>query len=494
MFSRFGTLSESQLRILSSIAKDSIAKYDTSNHSKKIELQEIIRHTERSMPVESIDELRKRAEGVLFRLVPKSTFAKKTLILIGLLLISVPLLTIVPVDSIKTSLSKILRTDILVWKVGSPWDGGTPASTLSVDISSLATRLNYKLVVVGVPAEGFADRLHKAVEDGTEPEIIAIDNYGLIEGITSDKGRFDGIGDDASIAPRLISISEALSALNPQSRGWVFLLSGSRQYQKAYNLATAANNCSSTEVVSKGASVQTVRSKVTAVALESARQFTSCATVSAGASLTPSLRANTCEIGHGPVAVSSASVCSFAGNPQLAFVTIGVTFSGGKTVGRKNLLVGVTNDADNPKVLFVTDDSYSFDQFSVQQNSDLGRPFRDHLNALLDCQKNDQGAPLAATLITSDGFERRRPQQRTAFPTFEWTTSSSSNVAFEIVEFQIGGTKSRIFFQSGKPGARQTLSSGYLMSDRKPSQWRVLSVNTCGSLSLTPFRSYRDVW
>ena len=52
-------------------------------------------------------------------------------------------------------------------------------------------------------ASGFAARFSEAVARNAAPDVLVFDNFGIIDGITTDLGRFDGIAQD----PRFGSIS-----------------------------------------------------------------------------------------------------------------------------------------------------------------------------------------------------------------------------------------------------------------------------------------------
>src|ERR1700675_1828737 len=64
-----------------------------------------------------------------------------------------------------------------------------------------------------------------------EPDILVIDNYGMIDGITTPLGDFTGIGSSGKIRQGLVKVSESLSALEGPKRGWEFLMQTSKNHE-----------------------------------------------------------------------------------------------------------------------------------------------------------------------------------------------------------------------------------------------------------------------
>lgn len=95
--------------------------------------------------------------------------------------------------------------------------------------------------VKALSAKDFANTLFAAIESNSEPDIIHINNYGLIEGITTDLGSFIGIASRKKVRDSLIAVQDALKSLG---RGWQFLVSTSRNYRKARALVMDVVTCS----------------------------------------------------------------------------------------------------------------------------------------------------------------------------------------------------------------------------------------------------------
>ena len=132
---------------------------------------------------------------------------------------------------------------IVVWKVGSPYDGQTPDTATPPELTREARAIGTSLLVVGLPARGFAARFFQAFETGDEPDILVINNIGLIEGVTTSLGNFTGISSSEVVKNNLIPVQEALEVFQGSRRGWEFLIASSRNHQIARTLALRTLEC-----------------------------------------------------------------------------------------------------------------------------------------------------------------------------------------------------------------------------------------------------------
>ena len=90
---------------------------------------------------------------------------------------------------------------IRIWKVGSPHRGEIPPTTLPPALAREATRRGFRLSIEAFPATGFATTFFDAVARGAAPDLLVFDNFGVMQGITTALGHFDGIGQDPSRKP-----------------------------------------------------------------------------------------------------------------------------------------------------------------------------------------------------------------------------------------------------------------------------------------------------
>jgi hypothetical protein len=108
---------------------------------------------------------------------------------------------------------------IVVWKVGSPYGTDAPDTATPQELAWEAESIGTSLRIVGLPAKGFAERFFRAIETGDEPDILVIDNYGLIQGVTTDLGSFTGINSNQLVKKSLINVTQTLEAFQGLGRG-----------------------------------------------------------------------------------------------------------------------------------------------------------------------------------------------------------------------------------------------------------------------------------
>ena len=104
---------------------------------------------------------------------------------------------------------------IRVWKAGSPHRGDVPDNRVRFDLQQRAAQLGCRLEIRVMPARDLSGLMSNALVTNDEPDILVIDNMGLIIGITTPLGRFDGIGRDPVLLP-----VRAVSQLSRQPPGF----------------------------------------------------------------------------------------------------------------------------------------------------------------------------------------------------------------------------------------------------------------------------------
>lgn len=137
---------------------------------------------------------------------------------------------------------------ITVWKVGSPYYEGAPGKALSTDLKMKAKSLGCTIQVETFPAVRFADSFFAAFEKHQEPDVLVVENKGVISGITMRSGESVKLDNGAIVrrTPAAIegiasneAVSQALEAAPRSPRGlddarnWVFLLRTSRNHDAA---------------------------------------------------------------------------------------------------------------------------------------------------------------------------------------------------------------------------------------------------------------------
>ena len=77
---------------------------------------------------------------------------------------------------------------IRIWKVGSPHTGNTPDSEVPTSLARDVASRGWRMSIEAFPPQGFADRFFAAVRDGSAPDLLVFDNFGIMKGITTRLG------------------------------------------------------------------------------------------------------------------------------------------------------------------------------------------------------------------------------------------------------------------------------------------------------------------
>jgi hypothetical protein len=132
---------------------------------------------------------------------------------------------------------------IRIWKVGSPHTGATPDPVIPPALAREAGSRGWRPSIQAFPALGFASRFFLAARDGSAPDLLVIDNFGIMNGITTVLGTFVGVGEDPSIRKRLIQVKGSFDELLGPARGWTFVFTSSTHYAAARQLALRPSRC-----------------------------------------------------------------------------------------------------------------------------------------------------------------------------------------------------------------------------------------------------------
>src|SRR6476620_4477328 len=148
-------------------------------------------------------------------------------ILFALCLCAFPRLSLAQVPSAAQENSP--QDVIRVWKAGSPHRGDIPDSHIPDELSRKAKSLGCRIEVRSMPARDLSGLMAHALATNDEPDILVIDNMGLILGINTQLGRFDGIAKDPKVQSSLLNVSEAIGPLE-STAGWQYLFKTSRNF------------------------------------------------------------------------------------------------------------------------------------------------------------------------------------------------------------------------------------------------------------------------
>ena len=134
----------------------------------------------------------------------------------------------------KATLSESKET-IVLWRVGSPHRGDTPPELVPGYLEALAKKQGHAVTVRSFEAKNFHKVFWAAAEKNAEPDILHIDNGGILGDsrgnyiMRTDLGNFTGISAKENIRKSLIN-TRGLG-------GWYVLVNTSRNHAKARTLA-----------------------------------------------------------------------------------------------------------------------------------------------------------------------------------------------------------------------------------------------------------------
>jgi hypothetical protein len=359
---------------------------------------------------------------------------------------------------------------IRVWAIGSPHTGDTPDAAIPPLLRDEFARRDLQLHVEAMPAENFAGRFTKAVASGAAPDVIVIDNYGHINGITTKLGRFAGIGEDARIRAQLVRITESFDGLLGRRRGWVFVLSKSRHYQQARDVALRSPVC-------RGASEVRQDDELLRIAPHIATAYLSGDAATIAANSDPD-RIVTAASTPESATVHHTRVCGASGTDRLAFVSLMASYESPAGIGHAPVLLVFRKVAARWRLLVASRDPISNGRFAAD------------VRALSSALRGEPGAPpLPVVLRSPSNGQYPRPAEGQRFGDFVWQVDEAEHVVADIVEFGYNND-ARLFVV--RRGARDSgrISGEYLWQTKRDWRWRVWSLNRAGDLALSEVRTF----
>lgn len=348
-----------------------------------------------------------------------------------------------------------------VWKVGSPHQGDTPDPTLPPDLQADARKLGFELAARGFPAQGFAAEFFRAFEKNIEPDILVIDNYGILEGITTDRGNFVGITSSQRVKEALVFVDGSLSAFESSQGGWQLLLTTSRNHAAAKSLALRRPDCQAEQ--------KETRDRRNDLANEIQRDVRKHIVDSAMFDTKPGSDFN-------------LSMCGLWGNRKLAFVNTAVVFEERARIGWQEVLVMMARSAE------------SWELLNMGGNADLITD----LDGRFDLVDGGQGPAMAnealRVLAPVDGVSTTRSSK----PQLEWQFAGEpQQVMFYLLESQYGyrneWSSSHFTLVAPPPSGNVSLGAPFGVG-AQPHRWKVWAIGPAGAFTRTNWRivNYTD--
>jgi hypothetical protein len=362
---------------------------------------------------------------------------------------------------------------LTVWKVGSPHRGDIPSAAPPPDLARQALRQGLTLRVEAFPAEGFAARFFAAIKGRTAPDILAFDNFGIIDGITTPLGTFAGIRQDPAVRRDLVQVQGAFDEILRPGQGWTFLVKSSARHAAAASLALRAPGCPTLPAPSRGpADLAPIAAIVAKAQLtgdftgvqhyvdpERVRGFSTRATAAR---------------------VDTVASCGVWGNERLAFALQRAAFDVGGTIGHASLLLVFRRPATTWQLLAASRDPVSTGVFIRQVPALAGALAR---------EPGRRALPAPPVLLSPADGMYPAPQAGHRFGDFRWRSSGSTNVVGHIAEFAYDDD-ARFFLTPFFSRNQGQVSAGQLWTTRGPWTWRVWAIADTGDVAFSETRTF----
>jgi len=376
---------------------------------------------------------------------------------------------------------------IRIWIVGSPHTGALPPAVVSPVFKQRTERLGYTIEVESFRTNGFAAKFRQALQDHTEPEILTFDNFGVIMGIQTRLGWFEGIDADRQVAPSLALVHETMTSL--MARGWVMLVRSAINYEAARALSMQPADCEISETIDP-ALLQAQEKAVAAT-----RAYLACDRSTLSEISDESRLLQQCMLPQSDTKVESLKVCRISGNDKLAFFSLIGGFSAetrdpntifqvrhGMDLGQHSILAVLRNQSGIWRLLAITHDP-------LNTWAKIPLTTANTLVNSLDHESSTGVTPEPGRPLTPDGVYPR-PKRDERFGDFIWEPSQSTDVIGQVVEFTWGKDTNwgltRLFFL---PARENKVSSGHLMSGGTQ-VWRVWTISKSGDVAFSEQHSY----
>jgi len=370
----------------------------------------------------------------------------------------------------------IAATDdtIRIWKIGSPHTGDTPDATVPVALTQESTRRGLHISVEAFPAKGFAATFFDAVTRNAAPDVLVFNNFGVMDGITTRLGTFEGIGQEPDIRRDLIHVTGAFDDLLGPERGWTYLFSSSSNYQAARTLALRAPRCPS------GSSEPSRQGELAEIVSKIATAYLEGDPIGLQTYTDPD-RLPTVRSSPNNVRVGGARLCGTWGNDKLTFASLNASYDGEARIGHTLVLLILRKTLSQWRLLVAARDPISNSAFVNDVRS---------MNSLLESERPTPTFPLPATLLSPVDGQYPEASGGQRFGVFRWRASPSDDTVAEIVEFAYQDDARLFLRRPALAESRGQISAGQLWTTRSTWKWRVWSITRTGDVVFSDARTF----
>jgi hypothetical protein len=336
--------------------------------------------------------------------------------------------------------------------------------------------LGFHVALETFRASGFAARFSEAVTRNAAPDVLVFDNFGIMNGITTGLGHFDGIGQDPTVRQHFTKVTGTFDALLGPTRGWTYLFALSPNHSAANTLALQAPRCPNGSAGRTGfMDIEQIVPTITTAYLEG-----DTIRVQAYSDLE---RLPTSQPRRETVKVRAVRTCDVQGNDRLAVASVTATYESANALGHAPVLLVLRNVYSRWQLLVAARDPIS--------NDDFARDIR-RVAGLLSGETAVGSFPVPARLLAPATGSRPRARKDQRFGRFTWRSSDSDDVVAEIAEFAYDDDARLFVVRPQQPASRGEISEGRLWTTGGAWYWRIWSVSRSGDIGFSETRTFQQ--
>jgi hypothetical protein len=362
--------------------------------------------------------------------------------------------------------------DVVIWKVGSPHLRSiVPSKDIPPSLRNIAAGRDAELTIDVFPAAGFQATFRDSQARGSLPDLLVIDNMGILTGIPAQYGGYEGIAGEPTARTDFIRATGTFDSLLDRQGGWTYLHKHSPHHTRAKRVALTRPTCPDwTHWSDEHAEVIPIVKDIANAYLRGDHDRLRVIADIERLETTPAKSWQRARVDH-------VQPCGFVALDRLAFAWVQVVYESPSALGHKPLLVALRKtDPQSPwRVLLVSQDPLSTSGAFLQELQLMSRRIQ------------VTTVPQAAVLLDPPPGVYPLPPQGQRFGSFTWRPSSSNARAMEIVEFAYNDD-ARLFVRQ-RP-TEPEVSTGQLWTTRSTWQWRVWTVNRAGDISFSERRLF----
>lgn len=364
---------------------------------------------------------------------------------------------------------------IQIWKVGDPHDGDTPPKTIPNSINALFRQENYLIEVTTFPAKNFDQIFLNAFNNNMAPDILVFNNWGIIDGITTDLGTFTGIGID-EVKERMIIVESSLDDLLDYGYGggWVAVFSSSNKYLHLKSIILEENKCDLSHEEGNYGSIpqELVNDVVIALYRKDKERLSKL-------SNNQFFDIYSLEDMDLEGVIQNTIICSSWGNEQLLFLHVIVGFDGYYRFGSDSLLL-VFERINQEDWKLVTSNLYPEIIATLYEN-----------NLALTSSELNVTLKIPELISPPDNSDAYRFVNNPI--DLVWTETGPDTVAY-LVDWQYCVSDlcsfGQLVYVSPTQGRMGTISIDVPFgAGQQPHRWRIWAISKSGSLEITNFRN-----